>query len=646
MKNSIPRWGGGPAKRALQVALPLVLLGVSKAALADTTILDHLASSYQSRLLTTTGIFLDFAKRLFYLLATIELAWTFAVWALEKKEFESFWAGVVKKMMWLGCMLMLLRNGPTWIGYIVESFRSAGEQASGVNGLSPTEVFNLGLTNAGVMLSGMSNAGILNGDFLVMIVGGLSGIVMVVAFAILASQLLIALVESYIALSAGVIFLGFGGSRWTQDFVQKFIGYGVATGVKLMVLYLIVGIGNGEAASWGAMVSDAMANGAAGDKFNAILTVLAGSILYAYLGVQVPAIAASMLSGSPTLTAGGAAATAGAIGAGIVSAGALGASTAVGAAKSTGGLAAATLAAWNEAGAQGNTGLARAVSTLGNLGSAGQTVARASAQSSIGETVGGRMAAVSNANAAELGAASGPASVRHPSPPAPAPAPSGSADSSPASNVAPPATAQASTSGATPAPSAGQAAPATATPGGPAGSPAAAPTAAAGPAVPGTSTSGAAPAPDAGQAAPGGSAGTSPAAAAPATPEASISGTAPAPGAGQAAPGGSADSAPAAPNGTMTAAAPPASSEASAPSEVPAAPENSAISAPAVASPTTPATAANSIGGASSAPAPVTPNRPGLQDRLDEMRHVSPPQLPHDAAGGGTISIRLDTPHD
>lgn len=224
MKNSIPRWGGGPAKRALQVALPLVLLGVSKAALADTTILDHLASSYQSRLLTTTGIFLDFAKRLFYLLATIELAWTFAVWALEKKEFESFWAGVVKKMMWLGCMLMLLRNGPTWIGYIVESFRSAGEQASGVNGLSPTEVFNLGLTNAGVMLSGMSNAGILNGDFLVMIVGGLSGIVMVVAFAILASQLLIALVESYIALSAGVIFLGFGGSRWTQDFVQKFIG--------------------------------------------------------------------------------------------------------------------------------------------------------------------------------------------------------------------------------------------------------------------------------------------------------------------------------------------------------------------------------------------------------------------------------------
>lgn len=549
MTHSIPRWGfGGRAKPMLQLALPLVLLGVSQAAMADTTILDNLTASYQSKLLATAGVFHGFAQRLFGILVVIELAWTYATWALEKKEFENFWAGQVKKIMWLGLMFMLLQNGPTWIPMIVDSFRSAGEQASGVSGLSPTEVFNLGLTNAALMLSGMSDAGILK-DFLVMVVGGLSGIVMVIAFAILAGQLVIALVESYIALSAGLIFLGFGGSRWTQDFVQKFIGYGVATGVKLMVLYLIIGVGNTEAASWGTMVSTALASGAAGEKMNAILTVLAGSILYAYLGVQVPALAASMLSGSPTLTAGGAAATAGAVGAGIVSAGALGASTTVGAAKSTGGLAAATRAAWNEAGAQGNTGLARAVSTLSNLGGAGQTVARASAQGSISETVGGRMAAVSNANAAELGAASSQASVRQPSPPAP----SGSA-----ANVAPPITSQAPASGEPSAPGASQAAPPTAKP---------------------------------------------------------------------TAPGG------------------PASS--SQPSAVPAAPESPAISAPAVTSPTTPATTGNSIGGASSEPPPIsTSHRPGLQDRLDEMRHVSPPQLPHDAAGGGTINIRLDTPHD
>jgi len=600
MKRSIPRWGGGEqAKLVLQVAVPLALLGMSQAALADTTILDHLTASYQSKLLATAGIFHGFAKRLFGILVVIELAWTYATWALEKREFESFWAGQVKKIMWLGLMFMLLQNGPSWIPMIVDSFRSAGEQASGVSGLSPTEVFNLGLTNAAVMLSGMSDAGILK-DFLVMVVGGLSGIVMVIAFAILAGQLVIALVESYIALSAGLIFLGFGGSRWTQDFVQKFIGYGVATGVKLMVLYLIIGVGNGEAASWGAMVSDALTNGAAGEKMNAILTVLAGSILYAYLGVQVPALAASMLSGSPTLTAGGAAATAGAVGAGIVSAGALGASTTVGAAKSTGGLAAATRAAWNEAGAQGNTGLARAVSTLGNLGGSAQTVARASAQSSISETLGGRMAAVSNANAAELGAASSQASVRQPSPPAPAPAPSGSAARSPTANVTPPATSQAATSGPASAPSANQAAPSTATstaPGGTAGSSSAAPT------------------------------GAATAAPAPATPELSTSGPAAAPGASQATPGGTADS--------------------PQPPPVPAAPESSAISAPAaVASPSVPETTANSIGGASSVPPPFTSHRPGLQDRLDEMRHVSPPQLPHDAAGGGTISIRLDAPHD
>ena len=72
----------------------------------------------------------------------------------------------------------------------------------------------------------------------------------VMSFAIISAQLLIALVESYIAISAGMLFLGFGGSRWTTDFVQKFIGYAFATGVKLFMLYLIIGIGNTQAAGW------------------------------------------------------------------------------------------------------------------------------------------------------------------------------------------------------------------------------------------------------------------------------------------------------------------------------------------------------------------------------------------------------------
>ena len=52
-----------------------------------------------------------------------------------------------------------------------------------------------------------------------------------IAFVVAAGQLLVALIESYFVISAAIIFLGFGGSRWTQDFVQKYLGYAIAIGV-------------------------------------------------------------------------------------------------------------------------------------------------------------------------------------------------------------------------------------------------------------------------------------------------------------------------------------------------------------------------------------------------------------------------------
>ena len=44
---------------------------------------------------------------------------------------------------------------------------------------------------------------------------------MVVCFALDGSFLILALVESYVVISAGVLFMGFGGSRFTKDYALK-----------------------------------------------------------------------------------------------------------------------------------------------------------------------------------------------------------------------------------------------------------------------------------------------------------------------------------------------------------------------------------------------------------------------------------------
>ena len=72
--------------------------------------------------------------------------------------------------------------------------------------------------------------------------------IVIVAYAIIAAQLLVALVESYIVIGGGILLLGFSGSRWTKFFSERYLSYVASVGVKLFVLYLIMGIGMSIAA--------------------------------------------------------------------------------------------------------------------------------------------------------------------------------------------------------------------------------------------------------------------------------------------------------------------------------------------------------------------------------------------------------------
>lgn len=615
-----------PVKRLRSAGflVALAVLFFSVQVHADTGILDNIATTYKTAATGWTGTLLTYANRLFMLLATIELAWSFAVWALDKNEFQSFISAVAKKIMWIGIFYALLLNGPVWIPLIIDSFVGAGSAAGGSGGLSPSEVFTTGLDNAATMLEGIKNMSLWD-DFASIVIAGLSAIVIVLAFAVIAGQLLVALVESYIAISAGLLFLSFGGSRWTTDFVQKFIGYAVATGVKLFMLYLIIGIGNTQAQTWKAMLATIGTPGV--PVFNIILTVLGGSVLLMFMAIQIPAMAASMLAGSPTLTAGAAAATAGMVGAGIVGAGAAGAASTLSAAKSAGGVASAAKAAWGEAGAQGASGLGRAVATLGNMGTSAARDTSNRMADSIAPTKGGRMADISTARTAEMSAANSPATP--PAPPAPAQpaAPAGgSASASSATGAgAGPTTMQAQIEG-----DASRIETAQASGGdviGAADKRARAPDP--------TATASAAPA------APSGGSVTPPAPASPA----SLASATPAGGdfASMLDPKGTSPGSTVAAPASAAPATPGIGGTASVGTAADSALGSSAPGSTGPAASTTPATPPSGVQEKVNA---QTAQAPGFEDRFRDLQQVRPPQLPSDAAAPATVSIKFDAQHD
>ncbi len=626
----IPKNTADPIKRLRSAGfvVALAVLFFSVKVHADTGILDNIALTYKTAATGWTGTLLTYANRLFMLLATIELAWSFIVWALDKNEFQSFISAIAKKIMWIGIFYALLLNGPTWIPLIIDSFVDAGSAAGGSAGLSPSEVFTTGLDNSATMLEGIKNMSLWD-DFASIVIAGLSAILIVLAFAVIAGQLLVALVESYIAISAGLLFLGFGGSRWKTDFVQKFIGYAVATGVKLFMLYLIIGIGNTQAQTWKTMLATIGTPGV--PVFNIILTVLGGSVLLMFMAIQIPAMAASMLAGSPTLTAGAAAATAGMVGAGIVGAGAAGAASTLSAAKSAGGVASATKAAWGEAGAQGTSGLGRAVATLGNMGTSAARDTSNRIADAIAPTKGGRMADISTARSAEMSAAFSPATP---------PAPRAAAPRAPATDAAALAGGSESTSS-----TAGEGTPAPASPGGSASAAVATPTGVESVPVESTlkATSSAAPA------APSGGSATPSVPAAGAAPSTALTSATPAGGdfvsmlePKGASPGSTAttptSSVPAVPGGRSA-----AESVASAGNAADSVFESSSAARSGAAASTTPATPPSGVQEKAQA---QTANAPGLEDRLRDLQQVRPPQLPSDAAAPATVFIKFDAQHD
>lgn len=343
-----------------------------------------------------------YATNLFALLAAIEFAWAGITYALEKDSPNTLLAMFAKKLMTIGFFYVLLLKGPGWMQDVVTSCQQAGESAGGVQGISPTSIVGIGMNCAWAIYGGLSDLGIADRIGLALPCG-IAALLTMIAFVIVAGQMFVTLVESYIVTGAGILFLGFGASRFTSDFTKKYITYGVSVGVKLFVITLIVGVGQQFTGTWAQML-----NNSPGDVIHASMIVAGGALLYAMVAWQIPSFAQSLMSGAANLSAGTAMASTAGV-AGVAAGVAMGGAAAV-----TGGL---TSIAGAAQAMNAGIGLARAGGASGasamlqGVGKAVGGMAREAASSSgfgatFGNSVGGRTATSINERAAALKSAS------------------------------------------------------------------------------------------------------------------------------------------------------------------------------------------------------------------------------------------------
>jgi len=257
-------------------------------------------NQYRDQRITWFTAVWPYANTLFGMLAVIEFAWSAAVMLLEKSDLQSWTAALVRKVMWLGAFYALLLYGRFWIPAITDSFEIIGQNASGTGPMSPSDVFSRGIDLAGALMATSSSAAFFTnlGTSLTMVV---TGIITALAFIAITVQFVVAMVESYIIVAAAFIFVGFGGSRWTAPYVERYIGLGVSNGVKIMLLYLLIGTGMNLSVDWMTEAENIASNSS---PAMSALEIMGASIIFMMLCWQIPKLFAAVLGGSPALSGG------------------------------------------------------------------------------------------------------------------------------------------------------------------------------------------------------------------------------------------------------------------------------------------------------------------------------------------------------
>jgi type IV secretion system protein TrbL len=269
------------------------------------------------------------ALGLFWALAGIDFTWTCITLVLQYDDLKSWMAGFIRKILTIGFFAALLTNGSTWIADIVNFFISAGGTAGGVNisNMNASNIMGLGLKIAGNMLTGGPNppsnaTTLLNlftnpvGSVASALLIDLGCLIILISYVLIALHFVMAMVEAYVTLGAGYLFLGFGGSRWTVPYTEKYLGMVVHAGVRIMVLEMMIGLGSKMAAEWNQMalkinsvpgILGASASATVSGSFTGVqllFALLSSVMIFGLCCWTIPQIAANVASGGLSMSGG------------------------------------------------------------------------------------------------------------------------------------------------------------------------------------------------------------------------------------------------------------------------------------------------------------------------------------------------------
>jgi len=266
-------------------------------------------------------------------LIAIDMTLAGLFWAMAGEE--DILARLIKKTLYVGFFAFVIGNFNSLCKIVYQSFSGLGLEAAGSTLsaqtlLQPGKLAQVGIDAGKPILAAASS---LTGyvsivtNAIPIFVLLVAWVVVVLSFFVLAIQLFIVLLEFKLTTLAGFVLIPFALFNKTAFLAEKVLGNVVASGVKILVLAVVVGIGSTLFSQF------TQGFGSNQPTIEDALSIMLGSLSLFGLGVFGPGIATGLVSGAPQLGAGAAVGTALTAG-GLGAAAALGAGAAIGAAGS------------------------------------------------------------------------------------------------------------------------------------------------------------------------------------------------------------------------------------------------------------------------------------------------------------------------
>jgi type IV secretion system protein TrbL len=277
----------------------------------DVGVIDRFLDTFSLYIESGFGLLQGDVAYLTAILIAIDLALVGLTWALSANGPEEVLMRLIKKTLYVGAFALIIGNFNALSNIVFHSFAALGLTASGsglteADLLRPGQVASTGLDAARPLVTQMSRLVgpvdfFLNFDQILVL--ALAWFFVILSFFVLSVQMFVTILEFKLTTLAGFVLIPFALWGKTAFLAERVLGNVMSSGVKVLVLAVIVGIGTGIFATFTAAPPEAFT------MDDALATMLGALALFG-LGLFGPGIATGLISGAPQLSAGAAGATA------------------------------------------------------------------------------------------------------------------------------------------------------------------------------------------------------------------------------------------------------------------------------------------------------------------------------------------------